>query len=127
MRCLRRILKIKWDDVREQKIRNSQVRKLFLNIDTLENIISKRRLIFIGKIIRMKCNSVPARLISAFQMEKRPLGRPNITVRYSFISDIGKIISNVDPAGSFNNWVRVAFDESRWTELGNNLESAQAD
>ena len=75
----------------------------------------------------MKCKCVPARLISAFQMEKRPLGRPNITVRYSFISDIGKIISNVDPAGSFNSWVRVAFDESRWTELGNNLESTQAD
>ena len=90
MRCLRRILKIKWNDVREQKIRNSHVRKSFLNIDTLEYIISKRRLTFIGKIIRMKCKSVPARLISAFQMEKRPLIRPNITVRHSFISDIEK-------------------------------------
>ena len=75
----------------------------------------------------MKCKCVPARLISAFQMEKRPLGRPNITVRYSFISDIGKVISNVALAGSFNSLARVAFDESRWTELGNNLESAQAD
>ena len=87
--------------------------KTFLNIDTIENIISKIRLIFIGKIIRMKCKCVPARLISAFQMGKRPLGRPSITVRHSFISDIGKIISNVDPAGSFNTWTHVAFDESR--------------
>ena len=52
---------------------------------------------------------------------------PNITVRHSFISDIGKIISNVDPAGSFNSWDHVAFDECRWTELVNNLESTQAD
>ena len=127
MRCLRRILKIRWDDVREQRIRHSHVRKKFLNIETIENIISKRRLIFIGKIIRMKCKCVPARLIFAFQMEKRPLGRPNITVRYSFISDIGKIMSTIDPAGSFNSWDHVAFDESRWIELVINLESTQAD
>ena len=63
----------------------------------------------------MKYKCVPARLFSAFQMEKRPLGRPNITVWHSFISDIGNIISNVDPAGSFNSWTHVAFDESRWT------------
>ena len=40
IRYLRRILKIKWDD---------------------GNIISKRRLIFIGMIIRMPCKCVPAR------------------------------------------------------------------
>ena len=72
MRYLRRILKIRWDNVREQRIRNSHVRKKFLNIETIENIISKRILIFIGEIIRMKCKCVPARLISAFQMEKGP-------------------------------------------------------
>ena len=52
-RCLRRILKIKWDDVRELKIKNVQVREKFKNIDMIENIISKRRLIFLGKIIRI--------------------------------------------------------------------------
>ena len=72
-----------------------------------------------------KC--VPARLISAFQTKKRPLGRPNITVRHSFINDIEKIISNVDPAGTFNSWAHIAFDEKRWTDLVENLESKQAD
>ena len=70
-RCLRRILTIRWDDVREQRIRNSHVRKKFLNIETIENIIYKRRLIFIGKIIRMKCKCVSARLISAFPNGKK--------------------------------------------------------
>ena len=90
IRCLRRILKIRWDDVRELKIKNSLVRKNFNNIGTIANIIFKRRLIFTGEIIRMPCKGVPARVISAFQIEKRPLGRPNITVRHSFISDIEK-------------------------------------
>ena len=49
MRCLRRILKIKWDDVRELIINNVQVGEKFKNIDTIKNIISKGKLIFIGK------------------------------------------------------------------------------
>ena len=60
-------------------------------------------------------------------MEKRPLCRPNITVRHSLISDIEKMISNVDPTCSFNSWAHVAFDETRWAELVNNLQSKQAD
>ena len=101
IRCLRRILKIKWDD---------------------GNIISKRRLIFIGMIIRMLCKCVPARLISAFQTNQRPLGRPNITVKYSFINDIENNISNVDLAGTFNSWAHIAFNEKGWKNLVKNLE-----
>ena len=36
MRCLRRILKIKWDDVWELKIKNVQVREKMKNFDTIE-------------------------------------------------------------------------------------------
>ena len=113
MRFLRRIRKIKWDDVKELKIKNVQVREQFKNIITIENIISKRRLIFIGKITHMHCKCIPARLISTFQTNKRPLLRPKITVRHSLINHIEKIISNVDPAGTFNSWARIAFDEKR--------------
>ena len=59
----------------------------------------------------MSCKCVLSRLISTFQTNKRPLGRPNITVRHSFINDIEKIISKVDPAGTFNSWTHIAFDE----------------
>jgi len=60
-------------------------------------------------------------------MKKRPLGRPNITVRHFLINDMEKNISNVDPVGCFNTWAHIAFDESRWTELVNNLDSTKAD
>ena len=71
----------------------------------------------------MPCDCVPARLISTLQTNKRPLGRPSIMVRHSLIDDIEKIISNVYPAGTLNSWVRIAFDEKRWIELVENLES----
>ena len=77
-----------WDDVREVLIKSVQVREPFKHIDTIKNIISKSRFIFILKIIRMPCKCILARLISTFQTNKRPLGRPNITVRHSFINDI---------------------------------------
>ena len=45
---------------------NVQIRKKFYNIDSIENEVSKRRLYFLGKFIRMPCKKIPARLISAF-------------------------------------------------------------
>ena len=108
--------RIKCDNVRELKIKLSSQRK-FKNIDTIQNIISKRRLIFIGKIIRMACKCIPVRLISTFQTNERTLDRPNITVRHSFINDIEKFISNVDSAGTFISWAHITFDEKRSTTL----------
>ena len=51
----------------------------------MDNIFSKRRISFIGKIIRMPCKCVLARLISTFQSEKILLCRPNTTIRHSGI------------------------------------------
>ena len=82
MRCIRLMLKL------SGMMKNAQVREKIMNTDTIENKISKRRLIFIGKIIRMPRKSVSARNISIFQTNKRLVGRPNMTVRNSFINDI---------------------------------------
>ena len=75
----------------------------------------------------MSCKCLPARLISAFQTNKRPLGRPNIIVRHSFINDIEKIISIVDPAGTLNSWAHTSFNEKRWTKLVEKLELKHAE
>ena len=120
-RCIRSILEIKWDEVRELKITNVQIRKKFYNIDSVENQVSKRRLHFLGKVIRMPCKKIPARLISAFMKNIRPQGRPNNTIRHSFLNDVSKIIPNVDQFGSFNTWAHVAHNLIHWSFLVNNL------
>ena len=66
MRSIRRILRIKWSDVMEDRIRNSKVRRMFYNINTVEIQMAKRRLTFIGRVVRMDKNKVPGRLISAW-------------------------------------------------------------
>ena len=52
------------------------LRKRFNNIKSVELQIAKRRLTFLGKIIRMTNDKMPARLLSAVWQGKRPLGRP---------------------------------------------------
>ena len=61
----------------------------------MDNSVSKRKLLYIGKVFRILCKYIPANLISTFQSKKRPLGEPNTTIRYSYINDIENIISNV--------------------------------
>ena len=69
LRCVRRILKIKWCDVMDEKITNKEVLERF-DIKFLSIYITRRRLILIVGIIRMIEDRAPARLISAFYYTK---------------------------------------------------------
>ena len=89
MRSIRRILRTKWSEVMEDRVRNSKVRRMFYNINTVEIQMAKRRLTFIGRVVRMDKNKVPGRLISAWiGGKKRPIGRPNQSLRISLLNDI---------------------------------------
>ena len=72
MRCLRRILKIRWDDVREEKITNKSVWQKFFDIKKIEIQIAKRRLHFVGRIVRMSDDKVPTTLISVWIKKQGP-------------------------------------------------------
>ena len=56
----------KWIDVVDNKISNKKVRTSFNNIRKVESLIAKGRLLFVGKIMRIPCKKIPARLISSF-------------------------------------------------------------
>ena len=58
-------MKIRWDDVREERITNKSVRLNFFDVKNIKIRIAKRRLHFVGRILRMSDDKVPARLISA--------------------------------------------------------------
>ena len=53
MRCLRSILGIKWSNVVDNKIFNKYIRTSFNNIRKAESLITKKHLLFIGKIIKI--------------------------------------------------------------------------
>ena len=66
IRSIRIILRIKWSEVMEEIMRNSKVRRMFYNINTVKIQGDKRGLTFIGRVLRMDKNKVPRRLISAW-------------------------------------------------------------
>jgi len=112
MRCLRRILNIKWSGVIDKKITNISVRKNFNNIRNIESLIAKRRLIFLGKIIRLPKSKIPSRLISASCSNPRPVGRTNYTIRHSMLNDIKK---------SFPRSIKMAPSILVWSILIHNI------
>ena len=64
----------------------------------------KEDVTFLGKIIRMPNNKIPARLLSAVCQGKRLIGRQKTTTRHSILKDNGKIIPEVDNKGFFSSW-----------------------
>jgi hypothetical protein len=52
--AIRRILNIRWDQVRIEKIGNKQVRFHFCNIQKIESYINKRTAAYIDKIARAR-------------------------------------------------------------------------
>ena len=85
--------------------------KKIKNSRNVEYQIARRRLTFVGRIIRMPNSKIPAILISATCKVNRPLGRPNFTIKNSILKDIERIIPTVDKYGSFLSYVYLAYDK----------------
>ena len=105
----------------EEKTTNISVRKNFNNIRNIDSLIAKRKLIFLGKIIRLPSSKISLRLISAFCPNTRLQGRPNFTIRHSILNDIKKIIPIVDKNGSFHTWAHIANNKLVLSVLINNI------
>ena len=95
----------------DNKILNKYIRTSFNNIRKAESLITKRRLLFIGKVIRILFKKISTRLISAFLYKKIPRRKPNNTIRYSILDDIKKNIPSVDKYGDIKNWAYIANNE----------------
>ena len=62
---IRRILDITITQVIDERIRNESVRMRFCRIPSIRNLLAKRQLTFIGKVVRNSDNQIPTRLLTA--------------------------------------------------------------
>ena len=104
LRCLRRILHIRWQD----KIPNTEVLKQ-AQMNSMFAILRERRLRWLGHVRRMDSGRIPKDLLYGELVEgKRPTGRP--LLRYRDVCKKDMKACSID----FTTWESLAGDRSSW-------------
>ena len=107
MRCLRRILGIKWQD----KVTNSSVLSR-AKTPTIYTLLSQRRLRWLGHVHRMEDGRIPKDLLyGELVCGKRTVGRPHL--RYKDVCKRDMKACNID----HNTWESHAGDRVSWKGL----------
>ena len=88
--AIRRILGIKWNQVREQHIKNREVRGLLSNIPNIDAFIHRRTATYIGKIVRANETTYPKKLLSALINDSKKPGATQLTFNNNFSNAIKK-------------------------------------
>ena len=93
-----------------------------LNMPTMENFIHFRRLVWMGKIAVMPFSRNPRIFLNAWISTPRPIGRPNLTTRESFLESLkycnahgGEDFKNLKcPNGKLDQWIPMAQVNIDW-------------
>jgi len=118
--AIRRILNIRWDQVRNNHIKNHEVRGLLCNIPNVDAFINKRTATYIGKISRSNPEAFPKKFLAAWICGKRKNGHPQLTCNNNY----ARVIEAILPADKtltnkqalLKEWLPLATDESSWLE-----------
>ena len=118
--AIRRILGIRWDQVREKHIKNREVRGLLCNIPNIDAYIIKRTATYIGKISRIDDNFYPKKFLAAWITGKRKSGAPQFTCNNNFATSIQKILplerAPINKQALLREWIPLAKDEPIWMQ-----------
>jgi hypothetical protein len=111
--AIRKILIIQWQQVRDDRIRNKQVRFCFCNIPTIESFINKRTATYVGKIARSDASKLPKKFLGAWMNQPRKIGGQQLSCNNNFASMIKAVVPNTQignqglyfKSGSWVAWV----------------------
>ena len=107
-------------NVEALRITNEMVREEFNNITTMENMIKKRQIIWIGKLARLPENRLPRQLLSAWVQNPRKRGKPQLTLRNAMAKAIETIIPDSGMEAQLNKWLPWAENKVAWEKLVTN-------
>ena len=116
-KSIRRILRITITEVREEKIRNERIRKIFYNIPDIRSIIAARISRFIGKVIRGPNDNPPKLFITAWCNHPRRPGKPLTTNKTTVVKALKTLLPETmesDDKGHLGNWINIAMDVKIW-------------
>lgn len=123
--AIRRILQLKWDQVKEDRITNEEVRERFYNIPDIEAFITRRTWRYIGKIYRDN-DSLPKKLLGAWIYCPRKAGAPQLSCKSHFADTIERVMAGRCPNADFKHWAPTAMNEGLWeAEINNFFEESK--
>ena len=108
------ILGINMLQVKEEKIKNCEIRKRFENIPTISLIIAKKQLKWAGKIVRMEAKQIPPKILTCFLRNPRSSGRRFRTTRDGLFENLKRILPDLDSSGNVKKWRRLATHTKFW-------------
>ena len=116
-RAIRRILNIKWSQVRERHIKNKEVRGLLCNIPNIDAFIHRRTATYIGKITRTNTTTYPKKFLAAWINDSKKPGAPQLTCNNNFANALQKILPphiQISKQAPLCEWFPLAHDENNW-------------
>ena len=115
-KAIRRILNINMIEVCNQQITNEQIYMKF-NVDPIENVMVNKQLHWLGKVANMPENRIPRKFLNAWHRASRPVGRPQQTMRHTYIHalQLAKFIPEDDYSGKLADWVPKT-STNEWNE-----------
>ena len=75
-KAIKRMLGLRWECVKEERIMHEEVRNHFNNIPNIKTLIVRRTNRYIGKIMRLEKNNILRKLLGAWIHCPRKTGRP---------------------------------------------------
>jgi hypothetical protein len=93
-----------------------------MNVSSMENIIAKRQLNWMGKMARMDENRLPLKMLSCWMNESRPSRRPHTSTRNSMIRSLQILNPNISNDGDLKEWFHLAKDAPEWNSKLESLD-----
>ena len=115
--AIQRILGIKWSQVREQHIKNKEVRGLLCNIPNIDAFIHRRTATYIGKITRADASTYPKKFLAAWINDSKKPGAPQLTCNNNFVNALKKILPAdviISKQAPLCEWIPLAHDKNNW-------------
>jgi len=123
-KCCRAILGISMWEVSMYRVKNIHILAR-LSLPSMGNLIHYRRLMWMRKIAIMPLNRNPRKFLNAWISTNRPVGRPNLTTRDSFVKSL-QYCNFICPHGKLNTWVPQANNYSNWKKMTESLRQTQS-
>eukprot|EP00978_Attheya_sp_CCMP212_P004158 scaffold9027_cov61-Attheya_sp.AAC.6 len=115
-RSVRSILRISINEVQEKRIRNTEILSR-INLPTMDKLIAKRQLRWIGKVARMEEDRLPLKMLSCWVDKPRPTRKPHTTTRNSIVKSLQILDPAIPDNGNLDSWLKLASNKLEWDSL----------